>query len=106
MFFSKKLSKFKKISHSFFNRSGGKSSGIYKSLNCGPGSKDKKNKVKQNLEIVRNKINKNAVTGNRVSSFCSAYKLLDRPHDYGIDYVQYFDTKSFLCRRFVDVVQT
>ncbi len=60
MFFSKKLSKFKKISHSFFNRSGGKSSGIYKSLNCGPGSKDKKNKVKQNLEIVRNKINKNA----------------------------------------------
>ena len=60
MFFSKKLSKFKKISHGFFNRSGGKSSGIYKSLNCGPGSKDKKNKVEQNLKIVKNKIDKNA----------------------------------------------
>ena len=60
MFFSKKLSKFEKISHGFFNKSGGKSSGIYKSLNCGPGSKDKKNKVKQNLKIVKNKINKNA----------------------------------------------
>ena len=60
MFFSKKLSKFEKISHGFFNRNGGKSKGIYKSLNCGPGSKDKKNKIKQNLKIVRNKINKNA----------------------------------------------
>ena len=60
MFFSKKLSKFEKISHGFFNRSGGKSIGIYKSLNCGPGSKDKKSKVKQNLKIVKNKIDKNA----------------------------------------------
>ena len=61
MFFSKKLSKFEKISHGFFNRNGGKSMGIYKSLNCGPGSKDKKNKVNQNLKIVKNKIDKNAV---------------------------------------------
>ena len=60
MLFSKKLSKFKKISHGFFNKNGGKSICIYKSLNCGPGSNDKKNKVKQNLTIVRNKINKNA----------------------------------------------
>ena len=60
MFFSRKLSKFKKISHGFFNRSGGTSNGIYKSLNCGPGSKDKKNKVKQNLEIVKNKIDNKA----------------------------------------------
>ena len=60
MFFSKKLSKFKKISHGFFNRNGGKSSGIYKSLNCGLGSKDKKNRVNQNLKIVKNKIDKNA----------------------------------------------
>ncbi len=53
---SKKLLKQKKISHGFFNRNGGKSSGIYKSLNCGPGSKDKKNKVRMNLKIVKNKI--------------------------------------------------
>ena len=49
-----------KISHGFFNRNGGKSSGIYKSLNCGLGSNDKRNKVKRNLKIVKNKINKNA----------------------------------------------
>jgi len=42
---SKKLSQQKEISHGFFNRNGGKSSGIYKSLNCGSGSKDKKNIV-------------------------------------------------------------
>jgi len=57
---SKKLSKQKKISHGFFNRFGGKSNGIYKSLNCGPGSKDKKNNIKQNLEIVKNKIDRKA----------------------------------------------
>ena len=39
---SKKLLKEKKISHGFFNKYGGKSNGIYKSLNCGPGSNDKK----------------------------------------------------------------
>jgi YfiH family protein len=55
---SKKLSKQKKISHGFFNRMGGKSSGIYKSLNCGPGSKDKKNIVNTNLKIVKKKISK------------------------------------------------
>jgi copper oxidase (laccase) domain-containing protein len=48
---SKKLSKFSKISHGFFNKNGGKSKGIYKSLNCGPGSKDKKNNVKKNLKL-------------------------------------------------------
>ena len=60
MFISKKLSKYKKISHGFFNRSGGQSNGIYKSLNCGLGSNDKKNKVKQNLKIVKNKIDRKA----------------------------------------------
>jgi len=55
---SKKLSNLKKINHGFFDRSGGKSSGIYKSLNCGPGSKDKKNNIKANLRIVKNKISK------------------------------------------------
>jgi len=55
---SKKLLKQKKIRHGFFNRNGGRSCGIYKSLNCGPGSKDKKNKVKENLKIVHDKIAK------------------------------------------------
>ena len=53
---SKRLSKFSEISHSFFNKNGGVSKGIYKSLNCGVGSKDKKNNVKKNLKIVIKKI--------------------------------------------------
>ena len=56
MIFSKKLSKQKKISHAFFNRNGGKSLGIYRSLNCGPGSNDKRHKVKENLRIVKDRI--------------------------------------------------
>jgi len=55
---SKKLSKFSEISHGFFNKNGGKSTGIYKSLNCGIGSKDKKINVKKNLKIVQRKISK------------------------------------------------
>ena len=54
----KKLLKQKKISHGFFNRNGGKSKGIYKSLNCGLGSNDKKYKIRENLKIVKNKISK------------------------------------------------
>ena len=42
----------------FFNRNGGKSEGVYKSLNCGIGSNDKKKKVRQNLKIVKSKIGK------------------------------------------------
>ena len=61
MFKSKKLSKFKKIRHGFFNREGGVSKGIYKSLNCGLGSKDKIKDIKKNIEKVCKKIgcNKN-----------------------------------------------
>ena len=58
---SKKLSKFSEISHGFFNKNGGVSKGIYKSLNCGIGSKDKKNNVKKNLKIVGKKICKKSI---------------------------------------------
>ena len=54
---SKKLSKFTHIKHGFFNKKGGKSKGIYKSLNCGIGSSDSKKNVKNNLNIVCKKIN-------------------------------------------------
>ena len=56
MIISKKLKKFKNIKHGFFNRKGGVSSGIYKSLNCGIGSQDKKKNVLKNLKIVSKKI--------------------------------------------------
>ena len=54
---SKKLSKFRNIEHAFFNRLGGKSTGIFKSLNCGLGSSDNKKDILKNLKIVSNKIN-------------------------------------------------
>tara|TARA_B100002052_G_scaffold99153_1_gene91634 strand:+ start:8866 stop:9633 length:768 start_codon:yes stop_codon:yes gene_type:complete len=57
MFFSKKLKKFKNINHCFFSRNGGFSKGIYKSLNCGKGSKDKKIFIKKNLNLVSKKMN-------------------------------------------------
>ncbi len=47
-----------KITHGFFNKNGGVSSGIYKSLNCGPGSRDRKFKISKNLDIVKKKIAK------------------------------------------------
>ena len=58
MFYSKKLRKCKKITHCFFSRKGGFSKGIYKSLNCGIGSKDKKSNIKKNLKIVNEKVSK------------------------------------------------
>ena len=57
---SKKLSKIKNLKHGFFNKNGGKSKNIYKSLNCGPGSKDKTSLIKKNLEIVKKKIDNKA----------------------------------------------
>ena len=59
MFYSKKLKKFKDIKHCFFSRKGGFSKGIYKGLNCGKGSKDKKDKIFKNLKYVSKKIGVN-----------------------------------------------
>ncbi len=56
MIYSKKLLKFSDINHCFFNKLGGVSKGIYKSLNCGVGSKDKKTHIQKNLRIVKKKI--------------------------------------------------
>jgi len=53
---SKKLNKFKNIKHTFFNRLGGKSTGIFKSLNCGSGSGDNKTNILKNLTIIKRKI--------------------------------------------------
>ncbi len=57
MFYSKKLKKIKKIKHCFFSRRNGFSKGIYKGLNCGKGSKDKKKNIKKNLIYVAKKMN-------------------------------------------------
>ena len=56
MFYSKKLKKFQNINHCFFSKKGGFSKGLYKSLNCGRGSKDKKKNILKNLMYVAKKI--------------------------------------------------
>ena len=56
MFYSKKFSKFQK-SITVFSRKNGFSKGIYKSLNCGRGSRDSKKNVIKNLQFVSEKIN-------------------------------------------------
>lgn len=40
--------------HAFFTRRGGVSDGIYESLNCGAGSGDAPDNIRQNLKLVRN----------------------------------------------------
>ena len=74
MFYSKKLKKFKKIKHCFFSKKGGFSKGLYKSLNCGKGSKDNKKDISKNLNYVSQKLSvkknnlilMNQTHGNRV----------------------------------------
>ena len=56
MFYSKKLKKIKYLKHCFFSRKGGYSSGIYRYLNCGRGSKDNKKNIKKNLNFVSKKM--------------------------------------------------
>ena len=56
MFYSKKLKKIKQIKHCFFSKKNGFSKGIYKSLNCGKGSKDNKKNINRNLNYVAKKM--------------------------------------------------
>ena len=56
MFYSKKLKKLKNIKHCFFSRRDGFSKGLYKSLNCGTGSKDNKKNRLRNLNYVSKKM--------------------------------------------------
>ena len=56
MFYSKKLKRFKEIKHCFFSKRNGYSNGIYKSLNCGYGSKDNKKNIKRNLKLIAKKM--------------------------------------------------
>ena len=57
IFYSRKINKIKGIKSFFFSRNNGQSKGIYKSLNCGIGSNDKKKNVINNIKIVAKKIN-------------------------------------------------
>ena len=57
MFFSKQLKNISNLKHCFFSRKNGVSKGIYSSLNCGINSKDNKENVIQNINIVSKKLN-------------------------------------------------
>ena len=85
MITSKKLNKLNGISHGFFNRCGGKSKGIYKSLNCGPGSNDKRINIYENLKIVKSKINKD----------CKNIILLNQIHSNKFIYIN----KNYMKKR-------
>ena len=84
---SKKLSRLRNLKHGFFNSSGGKSKGIYQSLNCGPGSKDLSVNVKKNLEVVKKKISNSAknifllnqIHSNKLVYIDDNYKLKRKP---------------------------
>jgi len=84
---SKNLKKIKDLSHGFFNSIGGVSKNIYKSLNCGHGSKDLASNVKKNLQIVKKRINKSAkdifllnqIHGNRFIYIDKKYKKRIKP---------------------------
>jgi polyphenol oxidase len=56
VFYSKKFKKFKEINHIFFSKKNGFSKGVYKSLNCGQGSKDSKKNIFKNLKYVSDKM--------------------------------------------------
>ena len=71
MFFSNQLKNIPNLKHCFFSRKNGVSKGIYKSLNCGLGSKDDKKNVIRNINIVCKKINckkKPIITLNQIHS--------------------------------------
>ena len=83
MFYSKNLKNNNSIQHCFFSRKNGVSKGIYESLNCGIGSKDQKENVEKNLDIVSEKfnINKDSLT------------LMSQTHS---NKVKIIDTNNFL----------
>ncbi len=56
MFYSKQLKKLRKLNHCFFSRKNGFSKGVYRSLNCGKGSKDDKKSINKNLNYVAEKM--------------------------------------------------
>ncbi len=56
MFYSTRLKRFSNIRHCFFSKKGGYSKGIYRSLNCGRGSKDSRYLINKNLIFVSKKM--------------------------------------------------
>ncbi len=77
MFYSKSFKKLNKFKHCFFSRKNGFSKGIYKSMNCGLGSKDKKINVNKNLNKISN------ILGVKVNNL----KLMNQTHSAKVVFV-------------------
>ena len=78
MFTFKEIDKYSHIKYAFFSRNKGISDGIYKSLNCGLSSKDKKSNVLKNRIVALKRIglsNKNLIIPNQVHS--NKIKIVD-----------------------------
>jgi hypothetical protein len=71
------------IEHAFFGRGGGSSTGIYASLNCGPGSNDDRDTVIKNRETARGEIAPNGklVTVHQIHS--PTVVTVDEPWEMG-----------------------
>ena len=71
MYYSKRFKRFLTVKHCFFSKKGGFSKGLYRSLNCGKGSRDNKENVFKNLKLVAKRmkiLRKNLVTMNQTHS--------------------------------------
>ena len=66
---SKTLKNIEGIAHGFFTRQGGVSEGIYASLNCGPGSDDDSDAVRENRRRVMEALDAHE------SSLCTLYQI-------------------------------
>lgn len=72
------------IAHGFFTRNGGVSSGIYESLNCGPGSSDNPDHVKENRNRVAiHLIGKEQQINTLYQVHSSTLCILDKPFSPG-----------------------
>lgn len=70
------------LRHGFFTRKGGVSNGIYKSLNCGLGSKDERARVMQNRAFIAGMM---GVAANRLTTLYQSHTtkciMVDQPHN-------------------------
>ncbi len=101
MFYSKNLMSEVNVKHCFFSRKNGVSSGIYKSLNCGIGSKDDVKNVKKNLEIVSKnldiKSNKLAIMNQTHSNKVLSIKNINNLKRFDCDALLTSDEGIALC---------
>ncbi len=80
----------KDVRHGFFGRSGGVSEGVFASLNCGPGSGDDPERVRENRHRVQSALGSSALLSNYqvhsadAATVSASWQEPDRPHADGM----------------------